>query len=90
MKPRVSLCRFKLALVLAVGLVLYHGWTVAAIAQSALPATVPASVNAIALAVTPNPAKVREKITLTATVTTNKKAATGSHRHFFRWQVVVG
>ena len=90
MKPRVSLCRFKLALVLAVGLVLYHGWSVAAVAQSALPATVPASVNAIALTVTPNPAKVKEKITLTATVTTNKKAATGGTVTFFRWQVVVG
>jgi len=89
MKPRVSLCRFKLPLVLTAGLVLYHGWSVAAVAQS-VPATVPASVNAIALTVTPNPAKVKEKITLTATVTTNKKAATGGTVTFFRWQVVVG
>jgi hypothetical protein len=90
MKPRVSLCRFKLPLVLAAGLVLYQGWFVAAVAQSALPATVPASVNAIALTVTPNPAKVKGKITLTATVTTSKKVATGGTVTFFRWQVVVG
>src|SRR5580692_3088984 len=31
MKPRVSLCRFKLPFVLAAGLVLYHGWFVAAV-----------------------------------------------------------
>jgi hypothetical protein len=61
----VSLCRCKLPLVLAAGVVLYQGWFVAAVAQSALPATVPASVNAIALTVTPNPAKVKGKITLT-------------------------
>ncbi len=35
------------------------------------------SVNAIKLAVSPSSAKVKQKITLTASVTTNKKAATG-------------
>jgi hypothetical protein len=89
MKLRVSLCRFTLPFVLVAGLG-FSMLSVVAVAQSALPATVPASVNAIALMVTPNPAKVKEKITLTATVTTNKKAATGGTVTFFRWQVVVG
>jgi hypothetical protein len=42
-----------------------------------------ASVNAIKLVVSPNPAKVKQKITLTASVATKKKAATGGTVTFF-------
>jgi hypothetical protein len=89
MKLRVSLCRFTLPFVLVAGLG-FSMLSVVAVAQSALPATVPASVNAIALMVTPNPAKVKEKITLTATVTTNKKAATGGTVTFFDGKLSLG
>lgn len=83
MKPRVSLCQFKLPLVLAAGLVLYHGWSVAAVAQSALPATVPASVSAIALTVTPNPAKVKEKNNLDCYGHNQQESSDRRYRHFF-------
>jgi hypothetical protein len=89
MKLRMSLCRFTLRFVLVAS----SGFSMSsmvAVAQSALPATVPAPINAIALAVTPNPAKVKEKITLTATVTTNKKAATGGTVTFFDGKLSLG
>src|SRR5580693_5682055 len=89
MKLRVSLCRFTLPFVLVAGLG-FSMLSVVAVAQSALPATVPSSVNAIALMVTPNPAKVKEKIILTATVTTNKKAATGGAVTFFDGKFTMG
>src|SRR5579863_6901400 len=89
MKLKVSSCRFKLSVALLAGLV-FSMLSLVAVAQSALPATVPASVNAIALTVTPNPAKVKEKITLTATVTTNKKAATGGTVTFFDGKLSLG
>jgi FG-GAP-like repeat/Bacterial Ig-like domain (group 3) len=47
----------------------------------------PASVNAITLSVTPNPAKVKEKVTMTASVSTNNKAATGGTVTFFDGKV---
>jgi hypothetical protein len=90
MKLKVYFCRLTLAVALVAGLVFSHGWSVVAVAQSALPATVPASVNAIALTVTPNPAKVKEKVTLTAPVTTNKKAATGGTVTFFDGKFSLG
>jgi hypothetical protein len=90
MKFNVSFPRFKLPVVLVVGLIFSHSWSAVAVAQSALPATVPVSVNAIALTVTPNPAKVKEKITLAATVTTNKKAATGGTVTFFDGKLWLG
>jgi hypothetical protein len=83
MKFNVSFSRFKLPVGLVVGLIISHSWSTIAVAQSPLPATVPVSVDAIALTVTPNPAKGKEKITLAATVTTNKKAATGGTVIFF-------
>ena len=42
-----------------------------------------AATNAITLSVDPNPAKVKEKVTLTANVRTNNKAATGGTVTFF-------
>jgi len=43
----------------------------------------PVSTNAITLSVSPNPAKVKQKITLTAGVTTNGSAATGGTVVFY-------
>jgi hypothetical protein len=55
-----------------------------AAAQSA-----PVSINAIKLSVSPNPAKVKQKVTLTAKVTTNNQPATGGTVTFFDGKVLL-
>jgi hypothetical protein len=90
MNPRVSFRRLKLSVVLVTGLILCLGGSVVAFAQSAFPAAVPSSGNAITLSVAPNAAKVKQKITLTAKVTTNGKAATGGSVTFFDGKLVLG
>jgi len=74
MEADVSVRFSKLLWLLLAGLALVAG------SQDASAA---ASVNAITLAVSPNPAKVKQKITLTASVTTDKKPATGGTVTFF-------
>jgi FG-GAP-like repeat/Bacterial Ig-like domain (group 3) len=83
MNPKVSFRRLQFAVALFVGLILCLG-------EPAFSAAVPASGNAITLSVSPNSAKVKEKITLTATVTTNGKAATGGTVAFFDGTSPVG
>jgi hypothetical protein len=82
-------CRFKSPLVLVAGFVFSYVVS-SALAQPVLPTTAPASVNAITLGVSPNPAKVKEKVTLTATVTTNSKSATGGTVTFFDGKLPLG
>jgi hypothetical protein len=86
MKVNVCFRRLKLPVVLAAGLFFFHGGAQFAFAESA----VPAAVNAITLSVAPNPAKVKEKVTLTAKVTTNAKAATGGTVTFFDGKLTLG
>jgi hypothetical protein len=83
MKFNVSFSRFKLPVVLVVGLIISHSWSAIAVAQSALPATVPVSVNAIALTVTPNPAKAKEKITLACYGHNQQESSDRRHGYFF-------
>jgi hypothetical protein len=87
MKLKVFLRRLKLFLLPIAGLSLFCS-TLAA-EQSPVSWT-PTSVNAITLSVAPNPAKVKQKIILTATVTTNKKAATGGAVTFFDGKFTMG
>jgi len=90
MTLKVCFCRLKLPLVLIAGLFfVVYDCAPRAVAQHLLPAA-PAPVNAITLSVAPNPAKVKEKVTLTARVTTNKKAATGGTVSFFDGKLPLG
>src|SRR5271167_2478971 len=77
MKLKVSFPKF--LLMLAAGSCLLFAYS-ALLAQPVAP---PVSTNAITLSVTPNPAKVKQKITLTASVTSNNSAATGGTVNFF-------
>jgi len=79
MTHKVSSRWLKLSLILLAGWFLLHDSAPLAVAQASLPA----STNAITLSVSPNPAKVKEKVTLTAKVTTNGKAAVGGTVTFF-------
>jgi hypothetical protein len=79
MNPMVPFARLRLSAVIFAGLFFSQNPGPFAVAESALPA----SVNAITLSVAPNPAKVKQKVTLTAKVTTNNKAATGGTVTFF-------
>jgi hypothetical protein len=72
-----SFSRLRFPVVLVAGLFFLHDRVPIARAQSASSSPVPASVNAITLSVAPNPARVKEKVTLAAKVTTNSQAATG-------------
>src|SRR5579872_908619 len=90
MNPKLPFGRLQLSLVLVAGLFFFHDWAPLAVAQSALAAGVPASVNAIALSASPNPARVKQKVTLTARVTTNSKAATGGTVTFFDGKLTLG
>src|SRR5579872_1985472 len=90
MNPKLPFGRLQLSLVLVAGLFFFHDWAPLAVAQSALAAGVPASVNAIALSASPNPARVKQKVTLTARVTTNSKAATGGTVTFFDGKLALG
>ena len=90
MRPRVSFRHLNLSAVLLAGSLCFHGVAPLAAAQSATSSAVPAAVNAITLSVTPNPAKVKEKVTLTATVKTNGKAATGGTVTFFDGKLALG
>ena len=90
MRLKVSFCGLKLPVVLVAGFFLFHNVERIAVAETASPAAVPASVNAITLSVSPNPAKVKEKVTLTGTVTTNQKAATGGTVTFFDGKLTLG
>ena len=72
MKLKVSFPKF--VIMLAVGFCIAPMMNSSAAAQ---PAAIPVSTNAITLAVNPNPAQVKQKITLTASVTTNGSPATG-------------
>src|SRR5271170_6761537 len=89
MKLRVLSHWLKLPTVMVASLVFFQGSLVASV-ESAIPAAVPASGNAVTLSVAPNPAKVKEKITLTAKVTTNNKAATGGTVTFFDGKFPLG
>ena len=82
-----SFYRLKLPAVLVAGLSLF---CVALTAQESPISSGPAPVNAIALSVSPNPAKVKGKITMTATVTTDNKAATGGTVAFFDGKAPLG
>lgn len=75
MRSKVSLRRLELLLLLLAGWFFFQD---RAVAEST-----PASVNAITITVSPNPAKVKQKVTLTAKVTTDNKAATGGTVTFF-------
>lgn len=90
MRLKVSFCGLKLPVVLVAGFFLFHNVERIAVAETAFPSAVPASVNAITLSVSPNPAKVKEKVTLTGTVTTNQKAATGGTVTFFDGKLTLG
>jgi hypothetical protein len=90
MNLKVPFARLQLPVVLVAGLLFSPDCAPVAVAESALVATVPASVNAIALSIAPNPAKVKQKVTLTARVTTNSKAATGGTVTFFDGKLPVG
>src|SRR5580693_2741288 len=72
MRSKVSASRLKLPMILLIGWFFFQEGAPLVAARSA-----PASVNAITLSVSPNPAKVKQRVTLTAKVTTNNKAATG-------------
>jgi hypothetical protein len=87
MKLKESFDRLKLPAVLVAGLSLFCA---ALTAQESPILSGPASVNAIALSVSPNPAKVKGKITMTATVMTNNKAATGGTVTFFDGKAPLG
>jgi len=86
MKLKVSLHRLKFDVVLIAAVIFSHHSPLA-FAQSKL---APAPVNAITLSVSPNPAKVKEKVTLTAQVKTNGKAATGGTVTFFDGKLTMG
>jgi FG-GAP-like repeat/Bacterial Ig-like domain (group 3) len=86
MNPRLFFCRLQLPVVLVASLIICLGGSAVAVVQSSFPA----SGNAITLSVAPNPAKVKEKITLTANVTTNNKAATGGTVTFFDGKLSLG
>ena len=91
MNLKVPFARLQLPVVLVAGLFFFfHDWAPLAVGQSALAAGVPVSVNAITLSVAPNPAKVKQKVTLTARVTTNSKAATGGTVTFFDGKLPLG
>jgi hypothetical protein len=90
MNLKVPFARLQLPVVLVAGLLFSPDCAPVAVAESALVATVPASVNAIALSIAPNPAKVKQKVTLTARVTTNSKAATGGTVTFFDGKLPLG
>jgi hypothetical protein len=83
-----GLSRWSKFVVLVSGVVFFPGSL--AFTQSAPTAVVPASGNAITLSVAPNPAKVKEKISLTANVSTNNKAATGGTVTFFDGKLLLG
>jgi FG-GAP-like repeat/Bacterial Ig-like domain (group 3) len=83
MNPKASVRRLQFIVALVVGLILCVG-------EPAFSAAVPASGNAITLSITPNSAKVKEKITLSAKVTTNGKAATGGKVTFFDGTLPMG
>src|SRR5579863_3817660 len=76
MSRKLQFCSLKLPVVLiifhAVGLTLMMARSV-----PPPPSSAPSAVNKITLSVSPNPAKVKQKVTLIATVTTNGKPATG-------------
>jgi len=86
MMSKVSLQQLKLPAVLIVGWFIFHDCAPVAIAQS----VVPTSVNAITLSVSPTTAKVKQKVTLTASVTTNNQAATGGTVTFFDGKLLLG
>jgi hypothetical protein len=86
MMVNLSFQRLKLPAVLAAGVLCCHGGTPLAAAES----VAQASVNAITLSVAPNPAKVTEKVTLIAKVTTNGKAATGGTVTFIEGKLPLG
>jgi hypothetical protein len=88
MKPEMFFHRWKLPVVPVVGVFLLLSMHAAA--QRANSSAIPASSNAVTLAVTPNPAKVKDKVTMTAKVTTNKKAATGGTVTFFDGKLSLG
>ncbi len=90
MRLKASFSRLKFPVVLVAGCLLLRNVERNAVAETASPAAVPASVNAITLSVSPNPAKVKEKVTLTATVTTNHKAATGGTVTLFDGKLTLG
>jgi hypothetical protein len=90
MKPKVSFCGLKLSAILVAGLLFFHDWAPLAAGQSNISPAVPAAVNAITLSVAPNPAKVKQKVTLTAKVTTNAKAATGGTVTFLDGKLLLG
>jgi hypothetical protein len=90
MRPKVSFCGLKLSVVLVAGLFFFHDGAPLAAGQSTSSSAVPATGNAITLSVAPNPAKVKEKVTLTAKVTTNHKAATGGTVTFLDGKVPLG
>ena len=79
MRSKVSFRRLKLPVALFTGWFLLNACAPVVAARSA--ALV--SVNAITLSVSPNPAKVKQRITLTAKVTTNSQPATGGTVTFF-------
>jgi FG-GAP-like repeat/Bacterial Ig-like domain (group 3) len=67
--------RLKLPLVLI--FILFAGGLIGSAAAKSV-TSIPASANKVTLSVTPNPAKVKQKVTLIATVTTGKPATGGT------------
>ncbi|MGA8490961.1 MAG: FG-GAP-like repeat-containing protein, partial [Terriglobales bacterium] len=87
MKSRVLFYRLTLLAVLITGLSLFRATPAAAEFPSA---AIPTSVNVITLSVNPNRAKVKQEVTMTATVTTNNKAAKGGTVSFFDGKLALG
>jgi Bacterial Ig-like domain (group 3) len=86
----VSFSPFRWLVVLVVGLAFFHAGVPVVLAQPEFPAVVPAPVNTITLSIAPNPAKVKEKITLTAKVVIDGKPATGGTVSFFDGKLALG
>jgi hypothetical protein len=70
--------RVRFLMVAVAGWFIFHNCAAPAAAQVS-----PRSVNAITLSVSPNPAKVKQRVTMIAAVTTDAKAATGGTVTFF-------
>jgi FG-GAP-like repeat/Bacterial Ig-like domain (group 3)/FG-GAP repeat len=87
MKPKVSLCRLKLFVLPVAALSLFCS---ALVAEESPVSPVPPPGNAITLLVNPRSGKVKQKITMTATVTTDRKAATGGTVTFFDGKIPLG
>ncbi len=90
MKSKLFMYLSKIPAVLILFSLVAFGVTVGAEAQPAIRSRGAAPLNAVTLVVTPNPAKVKQKVTLIASVTTNSKAATGGTVTFFDGKLAIG